>query len=96
MRVVGRGQLQAFGDKHADARKWIENWLADVELSSWGSPHDVKQRYTSVSFLGDGTTIVNVRGNRYRLEVRVAYRTKIVVIQWIGTHAEYNKRNDQR
>jgi len=96
MRVVGRDQLQAFGEKHADARKWIENWLADVELSSWRSPHDVKQRYASVSFHGDGTTIFNVRGNRYRLEVRVAYRTSIVVVLWIGTHAEYDKRNDQR
>ena len=60
------------------------------------SPHDVKQRYASVSFLGDGTAIFNVKVNRYRLVVTVAYQTKIVVIQWIGTHAEYDKRNDQR
>ena len=96
MRVVGRDRLQAFGEKHADARKWIENWLADVELSSWATPHDVKQRHASASFLGDNTVIFNVKGNDYRLETKIAYRTGIVVVQWIGTHAEYDKRNRRR
>lgn len=38
--------------------------------------------------------ILNVKGNRYRLEVVVAYNTATVVIRWIGTHAEYTKRKN--
>ena len=93
MKVVGRDQLHAFGEDHADARNWIENWLADTEFSSWASPHDVRDRYSSVSFLGKGQTIFNVRGNRYRLETIIAYNVQVVVVKWIGTHAEYDKRN---
>ncbi len=96
MIIVGRDQLQAFGEDYADARKWIENWLADTELSSWTSPHDVKDRYSSVSFLGDGLTVFNVKGNHYRLETTIAYNVQVVVVQWIGTHAEYDKRNANR
>jgi mRNA interferase HigB len=88
--------LQAFGDKHADARNWIEGWLADAELSAWATSHDVKERYPSVSFLSGGIVIFNVKGNLYRLETVIAYRTQVVLIQWIGTHAEYDKRNKQR
>jgi mRNA interferase HigB len=36
--------------------------------------------------------IFNVKGNRYRLEVQVAYRTGVLVVRWIGTHAQYTKR----
>jgi mRNA-degrading endonuclease HigB of HigAB toxin-antitoxin module len=32
----------------------------------------------------------------YRLEVTVAYRTGVVVIDWIGTHRAYDERNKRR
>jgi mRNA-degrading endonuclease HigB of HigAB toxin-antitoxin module len=35
-----------------------------------------------------------VKGNRYRLEVQVAYNTGVVVVKWAGTHAAYTKRLD--
>lgn len=96
MRIVGRGKLDAFCAKHADARRWIENWLADVEAARWAAPQEIKDRYSSVSFLADNLVIFNVKGNDYRLEVTVAYRTAVVVIQWIGTRAEYDARNRSR
>jgi mRNA interferase HigB len=46
----------------------------------------------AASFLPDNLVIFNVKGNHYRLEVQIAYRTGIVVVQWIGTHADYTKR----
>ncbi|MHB1591052.1 MAG: type II toxin-antitoxin system HigB family toxin [Sulfuricella sp.] len=33
-----------------------------------------------------------IKGNSYRLVVQVRYRGGIVVIEWIGTHAEYSKK----
>jgi mRNA-degrading endonuclease HigB of HigAB toxin-antitoxin module len=35
--------------------------------------------------------ILNIKGNDYRLEATVAYRTAIVVVGWMG--AEYDARN---
>ena len=40
--------------------------------------------------------IFNVKGNAYRLEARIAYRTGIVAIEWAGTQAEYDERNRKR
>jgi mRNA interferase HigB len=40
--------------------------------------------------------VFNVKGNAYRLEVMVAYRTGSVAIEWIGTHAQYDERNKRR
>ena len=92
MRLVGRETLDEFTNAHADARAWIENWIADVEAARWRTPQEIKESYASASFLASRVVIFNVKGNRYRLEVQVAYNTGVVVVKWAGTHAEYTKR----
>ena len=96
MKILGRERLELFCRRHADARGWIENWLADAESAAWTSPQDVRRRYAIASFLAGNVVIFNVKGNAYRLEVSMAYRTGVVVIDWIGTHVAYDERNKQR
>ncbi|MBI4849790.1 MAG: type II toxin-antitoxin system HigB family toxin [Nitrospirae bacterium] len=92
MTLVGREKLYQFITKHPDTRSWIENWISDVQNANWQNTQDVKDRYSSASFLADRIVIFNVRGNSYRLEVQIAYKTKKVIVKWAGTHAEYSKR----
>ncbi len=92
MRLVGRDKLDEFIKTHADARAWIENWIADVESAQWHTPQDIKDSYASASFLADRIVIFNVKGNRYRLETQVAYNAGVVIVKWAGTHADYTKR----
>ena len=96
MKILDRERLDRFCRKHADARGWVENWLADVESAQWRTPRDIRERYSAASFLPDGVVIFNLKGNAYRLEVSVAYRTGVVAIEWVGTHAEYDERNKRR
>lgn len=96
MRIVGRDKLEAFCSTYADARPWLEAWIQEAGGMSWGKPQDIKARYPSASFLPGNTVIFNVKGNNYRLEVNVAYKTKIVAILWIGTHRDYDDRNRKR
>ena len=96
MKILDRERLHDFCRKHADARNWIENWLAEVEAAHWRSPHDVRGHYASASFAGGGLVIFNVKGNAYRLETLIAYGARTVSIEWIGTHAQYDARNKRR
>jgi mRNA interferase HigB len=96
MKVVGRDKLDAFAKRHTDSRHWIEMWLAESERTVWRTPQEIKERFASASFLAENLVIFNVRGNNYRLEVRVAFKTGTVVVQWIGTHDEYTKRHARR
>ena len=96
MKILDRERLDRFCRKHADARSWIENWLADVETARWQTPQDIRNRYASASFPGGGLVVFNVKGNAYRLEATVAWRTATVVVEWIGTHREYDERNKDR
>lgn len=92
MRVLGKDKLAAFGRKHADCRAPLSVWLALVEREQWKSPQDIKNSYRSVDFLAGNRAIFNIKGNHYRLMVQVVYVAGSVIVEWIGTHAEYDKR----
>ena len=96
MTVINKELLKEFKQKHADAIGWIDKWVAFAESTVWRTPQDIKDVYSSASFLRHNSVIFNVKGNNYRLEVKVAYNTAIVKAIWAGTHPEYDKRNKTR
>ena len=96
MKIVGRNTLDAYRRQHPAARKPVESWLAEAESARWATPKQIKDRYASASFLAGNIVIFNIKGNDHRLEVIVAYRTSVVVVQWIGSHVEYDARNRRR
>lgn len=93
MLLIGKELLDDFCRKHTDSAQALKTWRTLVELSVWKSPHDIKRLYSSASFLSGNRVIFNIRGNHYRLVVRVRYLNGILFILWIGTHAEYDKQN---
>lgn len=92
MKLVGREVIEEFILKHADPRGWVASWVAEVESANWSNPQEIRARYASASFLSDNTVIFDVKGNCYRLETRIAYKTSMVFVLWVGTHADYSKR----
>jgi mRNA interferase HigB len=96
MQLVNLLVLQELKFAHADARGALDAWRAEVERTHWSSPQDVKDRYSTASFLGNNRIIFNIKGNSYRLVVKVLFRNGIVLIEWGGTHAEYDKMNFSR
>ena len=92
MRILGLPLLEAFKRDHAASRGPLEAWQIDVERQNWKTPQDIKQRYRSADFLADNRVIFNIKGNAYRLVVMVRYQGGLVLVEWVGTHAEYSKK----
>lgn len=92
MKVLARNKLTDFMRKHASSKKALEAWYAEAERSGWQAPQDIKDRFASADFLADNRVIFNIKGNHFRLVVKVRYRNGIVVVEWVGTHAEYSKK----
>lgn len=93
MKVLGRNKLTDFGKKHANAKKALDIWFDEVSNANWTTPQDIKNRYLSADFLPNNRVIFNIKGNHYRLVVKIRYENGIAVIEWIGTHSEYDKRS---
>jgi mRNA interferase HigB len=92
MRILGLLLLDDFKKSHADARGPLDAWRCEVEEANWQTSQDIKQRYRSADFLADNRVIFNVKGNTYRLVVKVRYQNGMVIVEWVGTHAEYNRK----
>ena len=89
MELLGRSTLSDFKARHQDACSQIDSWEAEVKAADWRTPSDIKVRYGSASILKDNHVVFNIKGNKYRLLVRVAYKTKVVLVKRAGTHQEY-------
>lgn len=92
MRVLNRNLLKSFAEKHTSAKSALESWFHDAENSDWKKTQDIKDRYRNTDYLADNRVIFNIKGNHFRLVVKVRFEGGIVLIEWIGTHAEYSKK----
>lgn len=91
MRVIARKTLREFWEKHADSEEQLKAWYKEAEEDEWKTPRDIKRKYSTASFLGNNRVVFNIKGNKYRLVVKVYYDFRKVFIRFIGTHTEYNK-----
>lgn len=90
MKIVGHQRLVEFKRKYSDVRSQVDAWLAEAEEATWQTSQAIKARYPSASFLVGNQVVFNLKGNNYRLVVKIAYKTQVVQVLKIGTHAEYN------
>jgi mRNA interferase HigB len=91
MRVIAKSTLRQFWLKHADSEQALKAWYQETDSSAWQHPNDIKAEYPSASILGNNRIVFNIKGNNYRLIVKINYAYQMCWIRFIGTHAEYDK-----
>lgn len=91
MRIIAKKTLREFWELHPDAEDPLLAWYREVEKEDWGMTSQVKDKYRNASFVRDNRVIFNIKGNDYRLVVKINYKFRICYIRFIGTHVEYNK-----
>jgi mRNA interferase HigB len=95
MHIIKRKTLIEFCDQpgRGDAKAPLEAWYYEARHAEWKSPADVKAKYGTASILKDNRVVFNITGNKYRLVVKINYRTRTVFVRFLGTHRQYNKIN---
>lgn len=91
MRVIAKRTLRGYWEQHADARLALEEWYLIAEKAEWSIPSDITAAIPNARHLGNGRFSFKIKGNHYRLIVKVIFETKRIYIRFIGTHAEYDK-----
>ena len=91
MHIITRRRLREFGAAHPEAAPALDAWFAIVRRKSYGSSHEVREDFTTASFLGDYRTVFNI-GKQFRLVVDMRYDLGRVYIRHVLTHEEYERR----
>lgn len=93
MRIIAKKILREFWEIHSDSEQQLKSWFQETSKSKWTKPNDIKKEYPSASILADNRVVFNIKGNNYRLIIKLNYDYQIIWIRFIGTHAEYDKIN---
>lgn len=91
MRIIARSKIVDYYNEHADAKTALEEWYTKTKNASWTSFSDIKETFNSVDAVGNQHYVFDIRGNNYRLIVVIKFTIGLVLIRFIGTHAEYDK-----
>jgi mRNA interferase HigB len=93
MRIIAKGTLRDFWGLFPDAEESLLAWYREVEKEDWDTPAKVKAKYRNASIVGDNRVVFNIKGNDYRLVVKINYEYRVVYVRFVGTHANYDKIN---
>src|SRR5450631_437904 len=88
--VISKRDLFERAAKHADAKSALQVWFDTTVEAEWKSMEDVRKSFPATDMVGD-LAIFNIRGNQYRLIVRMVFRYRRIYIKEFLTHAQYDK-----
>jgi mRNA interferase HigB len=91
LRVIAKKILRDFWVVHTDCEQQLKSWFQETSKAEWENPNMIKQQYPSASILNSNRSVFNIKGNNYRLIVKINFDHQMVWIRFIGTHAEYDK-----
>ncbi|RZK19214.1 MAG: type II toxin-antitoxin system HigB family toxin [Hymenobacter sp.] len=93
MRILSKGTLREYWEKHPAAELPLRAWHRDATTADWKNPNDVKAQFGNASIVANNRVVFNIKGNDFRLVIEISYLTRIVYVLFIGTHTEYDKIN---
>ena len=93
LRVIAKKILRDFWEKHGDCEQQLKAWFSEALKAEWENHNQIKTEYPGASILNNNRVVFDIKGNNYRLIVKISYEYEMVWIRFIGTHAEYDKIN---
>ena len=93
MRIIAKATLREFWECCPEAQEPLLAWYREAEKAAWSTPAKVKEQYRNASIVGGSRVVFNIKGNDYRLVVKINYKYRVVYVRFVGTHAEYDNIN---
>ena len=93
MQILSKRTLREFWQRHLDSKEVLDDWYRETRQARWTTPVDVRSRHAAASILSHNRVVFRLRGNAYRLVVRIDYAHGMVFIRFVGTHAQYDRIN---
>ena len=91
--IIARRTLLAYLEKLPEAAVSLQEWYREMLIADYKNFNELKTVYRNASLVGDQRVVFNIKGNKYRLVVRIVFNYKTIQVKWFGTHKEYDDMN---
>lgn len=68
----------------------LAEWHKIAKNAEWKNIADVRRTYPHADYV-EPYTVFNIKGGNYRLVVKIEYRWKLIFVNGVYTHAEYDR-----
>lgn len=90
MRVIKKSYLFELASRYGDCESQVIHWYIIASKATWHDLSEVRQTFRHADIVGN-KTVFTIKGNDYRLVVYILYKTQTIYINYLLTHAEYDK-----
>jgi len=91
MNVIVRRAILFYIAKYPNAKTALLAWYTEFSKMKFSSFNALKEVYGNASLVANNRVVFNIKGNNYRLVVKVNFKQLAAYIIWFGTHNEYDK-----
>jgi mRNA interferase HigB len=91
LKILAKKILRDFWESNPEVEDQLKSWYQEAFKSSWPNPNYVKDEFPNSRLIPNNRVIFNIKGNQYRLIVRVNYKYQMIYVRFIGTHEDYDK-----
>lgn len=92
MHIITQKTLKIAWETYPDAEIPLRRWYTEMKNLHFQNFAEVRHHYPSADLVGR-LTVFNIKGNHYRLVVRIEYIYDKVFIRKFMTHADYDKED---
>jgi mRNA interferase HigB len=90
LRIISKRRLREFWEDNPDAESPLRFWHSVSKRVIWGNPAEMKRDFPSADVVGK-CTVFDIKGNDYRLIVKIEYAKQTIYIKHVLSHKEYGK-----
>ena len=91
MNVISKDGMKQLTRNHPDCATAAMQWFRIAKRANWQNFEAVRQSINSADLVGN-LLLFNLRGNAYRLIVRVNFKGQRLYVKALLSHQEYDKK----
>ena len=92
MHIITQKTLKTAWETYPDVERPLRKWFTEIKHLHFQNFAELKCHYPSADQVGR-LTVFNIKGNHYRLVVRIEFEKQRVYIRSVMTHGEYDSNN---
>jgi len=90
VRILSKGTLKSYWTNNPITEQSLLTWYKATSKANWQNFNDVKIQFGTCKIVGNDRIVFKIKGNQYRLIVKVSFENQIIWVRFIGTHKEYD------
>ena len=90
MRIISKRTLREFWLQYPDSENQLLGWYKVMKTGQFHHTNEILDSFPNSRSIGSGRYVFKIKGNQYRLVVKINFDLQTVWVRFVGTHLQYD------